>query len=187
MENKVGSKVTDIEFRSKINGWRNQKTLLVFKNGEKIFDSIYYKAFIKELISRDSCAECKFADNKRISDITIADMWGGNEILQNTSKYDCDEGLSLVLINSEKGAKYFANVQGDIDVEQVDYNKALSYNHNKNVPINKSRDRFLNNIKRGKINEKNVYKYMEKYTRPPFLMRIKISLGKTKRFLLGYN
>lgn len=184
MENKIGSEVINIEFRTKSNGWRDQTPLLTFKNGEKIYDAIYFKAFVKELISRDSCTDCKFADIKRISDITIADLWGGNEILQNNDKYDCDEGLSLVLVNSERGARYFAEVKDNINVEPIDYVKALSYNHDHNVPTNKYKNRFLSGIESGKISEQNIYQYMEKYTRPAFVMRTRIFLGKVKRAIL---
>lgn len=181
MEKKGGAKLTDIAFRTKENGWKDKTTLLTFSNGNRIYDKTFFRAFDRELMSRNSCNNCLFARNDRVTDITIGDLWRGNEILKNTDLYYSDKGLSLALVNSEKGAKLFDVLKNNFIYERVDYEKSLSFNHNANVPESKYKKKFFSGIKKGKITEENIYEYLEKYTPPTFILRIKMFLGKIKR------
>lgn len=66
------------------------------------FNDKYYCAFWFGWSYRESCYNCIYANNKRISDITIGDFWGLNtkELpIKPTS------GCSVMLINTEKGNK----------------------------------------------------------------------------------
>ena len=65
--------------------------------------------FYKHIMFRKSCGNCHFANTKRPSDITIADFWGW----ENTDPaFNADnKGVSLVLLNTEKGRKLFEVVQ----------------------------------------------------------------------------
>lgn len=61
--------------------------------------------FYKHIMFRKSCGKCHFANTKRPSDITIADFWGWEKTDPN---FNVDnKGVSLVLLNTEKGCKLF--------------------------------------------------------------------------------
>lgn len=56
------------------------------------------------------CFGCLFKREERVSDITLGDFWGCEDIFSDTRLHS---GVSLVLINSEKGARLFADKKSD--------------------------------------------------------------------------
>ena len=76
---------------------------------------------------RKSCAKCHFTNTKRPSDITIGDFWGWEKV--NPNLFDKDnKGISLMLINTEKGAKLFEAIQNNINIKPVELKDCLQYN-----------------------------------------------------------
>lgn len=53
---------------------------------------------------RPSCANCKFTDIHRVSDITIADYWG---IEKYAPEWNDVLGVSVILINTIKGQAHY--------------------------------------------------------------------------------
>ena len=102
LEKQYGKKIKHISFRSKENGWRVNKPIIQFDDNIKIEEETFFKAFTAELINRPSCYSWQFASYNRQSDITIGDFWGINKVLDN-SEIDDDKGVSILLINTEKG------------------------------------------------------------------------------------
>ena len=62
---------------------------------------------------RHSCGVCHFCNTHRPSDITIADFWGWQKTDPEFNKDD--KGVSLVLVNTEKGRKLWEAVRDDMD------------------------------------------------------------------------
>lgn len=133
-EKKHDSKIVYYKAKNKELGWRNLTTKLVFENGDVEYDvartSYFTTGFIcTHAFSRPSCYACKFKGFPRISDISLGDLWGAEKIVG--SEYDHDLGTSLVMINSEKGLRYFNGVKNflrhiEIPFETIhDGNKAL--------------------------------------------------------------
>lgn len=60
----------------------------------------YFSSFLLSWSLRESCYNCKYAKDKRISDITIGDFWGLNTKELNIKP---TSGCSVMLINTEKG------------------------------------------------------------------------------------
>ena len=90
---------------------------------QPIRDNPYMQGFLKDLYLRPSCHACPAREGKSGADIILGDFWGvGNYY----PKFDDDKGVSLVIVNSEKGEKYF----GELDVEKIEtsYEKALRGN-----------------------------------------------------------
>ena len=82
---------------------------------------------------RESCYECAYAGATRGADLTIGDFWG---IIRKRpdlkSKINIDEGVSCLLVNSEKG-KYL--VEGaDIKLFDVNYEDIQDGNEPLNHP-----------------------------------------------------
>lgn len=65
--------------------------------------------FYKHIMFRPSCGKCHYTNTKRPSDITIADYWGWEKTDSNINADD--KGVSLVLVNTEKGRELFEAVK----------------------------------------------------------------------------
>lgn len=75
---------------------------------------------------RKSCGNCHFANTKRPSDITIADFWGWEK---TDPKFNADnKGVSLVLLNTEKGRKLFEAVQDRMNTIPAELDDCLQPN-----------------------------------------------------------
>jgi coenzyme F420-reducing hydrogenase beta subunit len=69
------------------------------------YQDLYTIAFFKNLIFRESCYNCDYAQELRIGDLTLGDFWGLGK--ETPFCGDVKDGVSLVLINTEKGKKLF--------------------------------------------------------------------------------
>lgn len=91
---------------------------------------LYMKGFFKAIFYRECCYKCVFARQERVSDMTLGDFWGLDMTSVDTTM---DKGISLVLVNSEKGNTLMAMVDGDVEKvarpleEAVAGNKQLSH------------------------------------------------------------
>ena len=171
LEIKKGKKLIDIKFRSKKNGWHNQKPIIRYEDGEEEEEISFYYGFIKELFNRPSCHNCHFCSSNRLSDFTIGDAWGIQYIDSKTK--DDDTGISIFCINTEKGNSIKNYLEEKMMLKCVDIQTSFNNNHNKNVPMHKNRNKFYTGISNGKINETNVLKYIKKYGKDSILKRIK--------------
>lgn len=83
-----------------------------FQNGTSYFGSgrvdPYMKAFVREMSSRPSCAECAFKGIERLSDITVFDCY---EYTQITGYKDDDKGYTSVFVHTDKGRKVFESIK----------------------------------------------------------------------------
>lgn len=100
---------------------------------------LYPRAFLKDFMSRESCYRCAFARIPRQGDITIADFWGIGDL-----KLPKEQGVSLVLVNSEHGDKVFKNIENRLFHERRELSEALPKNHNLVEPTHRpdGRDTF---------------------------------------------
>lgn len=169
------SKIKQIFFRNKQNGWKNQATLIHFESGKKISDTSYYNAFVKELINRPSCHSCVFSSMNRFSDFTIADLWGIENILPQ--KVD-NLGNSLLNVNTKKGEKILKNIAKKIELIKIDGNTAFSYNHHGNIGEHPKRNKLFKNIAEGKVTSSNVIMEMRRLTHTHFIIKVFRKLKK---------
>ena len=119
-------------------------TKLVNKKGENIkvinrVNNPYMSAFFNGYTYRDYCHSCQFADDKRIGDITLGDFWGLGEKIP--TKLNVKNGVSLVLVNSEKGFKLFDKIKSRVASEQHDLIEAKKFNKNLNAPSERPIDK----------------------------------------------
>lgn len=102
---KMGS-IKSVNFRNKENcGWHNSTVRIIGKNDEIMIDDthsvgFYSQLFFSSLSIRPSCLSCQYANLKRCGDLTIGDYWG---VEKYYPELDDDKGVSLVLVNSQKG------------------------------------------------------------------------------------
>ena len=175
IENLNGKKIREIKFRSKENGWRNQTPIIEFEDGTKIEENSYFNAFVKEMINRPSCYQCVFASKKRIADITIADFWGIEKFNENL---DTSKGVSLITVNSEKGKNILQSMKESLYLEEVEMDAVIKFNHFHNVLVHKNREKFFEELGKGKITENNIINKMNQYTKVSIIRKV---LRKLKR------
>ncbi len=144
IENSRDKKIKMIYFRTKDNGWRNQTPIIEYMDNEKEEEKTFFSAFVKELINRPSCHSCVFASSNRVTDFSIGDFWGIEKVMPEVE--DKDIGISLFMVNSKKASEVFDNVKEYIKYKEVDKDLAFLYNHNKNVPMHRNREKFFNNL-----------------------------------------
>ena len=61
-------------------------------------------------ITCDACFNCKFTSQDRVSDLTVSDFWG---IENDNPDFEDKLGVSMVLVNSQKGMDLFSSHNGD--------------------------------------------------------------------------
>lgn len=86
-------------------------------------DSFYQDAFLKGLMHRESCYNCKYSSVKRIADITLGDFWGLDE--KQLTIPQSKEGYSLLIISSEKGRILFNSIKKQIYLEPRDIQETI--------------------------------------------------------------
>ena len=70
--------------------------------------------FYQHIMFRPSCGKCHYTNTKRPSDITIADYWGWEKTDPNINADD--KGVSLILVNTDKGREIFDAVKDRMTV-----------------------------------------------------------------------
>ena len=142
LEEKQKSKITKFSFRDKTkNGWglnlKIQYENNKLNNKKHIYDS-YYKSFLNGDTYRECCYSCKYANLQRIGDITLADFWGIENIKND---FNIKDGVSAILVNTEKGRKIFNECKEDINYMPVSIESVIKENKNLKMPTEKPRIR----------------------------------------------
>lgn len=173
-EYKAYRKLTDkqepknINFRNKESGWNNYKMKFEYDNSSYKNDKrndLYMIAFLKNTILRDSCYSCTFKNENKLSDITLGDYWG----IQNVHpEMDDNKGVSAVVINSEKGKALFGEIKEDLVWKETEYENIKKYNSAliKSVKKDLNREKFFKNLDKLPFDE-----LVKKYTYKPSFFR----------------
>lgn len=105
--NKKFGKVINYKFRDKSAGWNKPVQKVINedrKQKSNYYISTFFRLFNSDIFLRESCYKCKYANYNRVADITIGDFWGIEKI---NKQFDDNDGVSAVLINTEKGEGVF--------------------------------------------------------------------------------
>ncbi|MCF2612838.1 Coenzyme F420 hydrogenase/dehydrogenase, beta subunit C-terminal domain [Fusobacterium perfoetens] len=133
-QEKKNDEIVDIKFRSKDKFTLTNHYLLkyVYKSGKVKYQSAlnnrYMSAFFHEAIYRESCYKCKFSSIPRRGDLTIGDFAGVN--IKEISRLRYKKGVSLLMVNTIKGAKIFEGIKNEIWYNERKLEEALSTNIN---------------------------------------------------------
>lgn len=127
---KSGQKIRTIDFRDKMEGWRNFDFSIEYENKKKYWfyhdEDFYMRIFLKNLISRESCYDCRYKTLNRHSDITIADAWGVEAISKKIREED--GGSSIILLHTKMGEKIFDGIMDKMILEKRDIDSWLMNN-----------------------------------------------------------
>lgn len=144
---KINKKNLRVEFRWKSRygiryGIRFGRGNGQFYERHEIIDP-YMAAFHDGISYRENCYSCPFAKSKRIGDITAADFWGIGKLIK--SEFVDINGVSLVLLNTNKGEKLFNTVSDKVitEVHTIEEAKLNNLNLSQPAPRLPMRDKFL--------------------------------------------
>lgn len=139
------------EFRNKKYGWHyfSMHIRTNKKNYYKRLDEDFYlKLFLDNTILRPICYDCPLKKSGSQADITLADCWGLERVTDKVA--DTDEGLSLVIVNTEHGKQVMdrLNTNNKVESVKVDSQKALASQTalKQSVKPNPNRDLFFEKI-----------------------------------------
>lgn len=130
--------------------------------------------FYKHIMFRYSCGVCHFCNTHRPSDITLADFWGWEKNVPGMN--DDDRGISLVLVNTEKGKELFEAIRTKLDTKDVKMENCLQPNLLHPSVIHPKRKQFEKDY----IAKGFDYVYNKNYDFRPLWIRI---LSRCKRVI----
>lgn len=171
-------KIIAVNFRDKTKyGWSSHVESLKFDDGTYLYSDIYSFSFYQHISFRPCCANCKYCNLKRPSDITLGDFWGWEKI-DKTFNSD-NKGCSLVLCNTSKGQFLFNNIKQDLRVIPAhmedcmqDHLKKPSQLHPKYMQFEMDYVKYGFDYVKKKYFTKSAYIYIRRY------------LGRLKRWVI---
>ena len=182
-----GKKLSAMTFRDKSKGWNSGVLKYSFEDGSEITEeygeSLYIKGFIKNCFLRPSCYKCNFKTLDRISDFTLGDFWGVEELIPEIDK---KSGVSLIMIHTKKAQDLFNDINRSIYYEEVDINKSIVFNTCAIQPVkNDKREDFFEILKDNTLEASIDRTVVEEVHKANLIGRVK---GKIKRMLVDcYN
>lgn len=157
LEDKYKGEITGFQFRDKTKGWEDfflraevRKKRKAVTRTEHWHFSAYYVHFLRADMYRKNCYSCKYAGINRCSDITLGDYWGIRkehpELFVKEQWWErLYDGISCVLINSNRGRKILESVQSEIDCVGSTLEKVSRHNGQLREPahLDCGRDKLL--------------------------------------------
>lgn len=156
--------ISEIVFRSKEKIWTDYINSAFINDGKKKSIGSYYNAFLKHILSPDSCMDCKYKYVPRPADFTCGDFWSYkkyDETLNDT------KGLSIVLLNTKKAKEIFKTIKKDFLIS-------------KKIKIKTWEDLEITNKSRDSKERKLFYKNISKYS-----LNKSLTLAARKHFDIG--
>ena len=142
-------------FRDKTYGWACN-VVVDTEDGTKRVSSHsgdYFNAFLWGYSVRNACFSCPYANADRVGDLSIGDFWEIKKVFSDWNDY---RGTSLLLINTDKGKKFYSEVKCEIKKDIIcDYSDVVNKTGDVNWAIVKpgkkpiSKDVFFYRLHRG--------------------------------------
>ncbi len=134
VEKKYHGSVEDFRFRDKHTyGWSHTTVIKVRKKSGEIVtveqpdyrEIAYFKMFSYRDCFRKSCYVCPYNTIERCSDFTTGNFWGIENI---STAFNTTLGVSMLLVNTEKGQQLFDKIKNQMQVEQRTVQEAIQAN-----------------------------------------------------------
>lgn len=138
---RMGLKVENAErivkYRTKSQGWlKGNRVVFEAKNG-RIYEKknrrtdFVFRTYLTFSLTRTNCFNCSYARMERIADVTMGDFWG-----LDRKRHLNHDGVSLLLINSEKGRVLVEN-SSRLYYKPIEWRECMPYNQNLFMATNK--------------------------------------------------
>lgn len=138
--------ISSIVFRSKAVSWHKFQMQIVDADGKQykndVYHDLFFQCFIKNVCFNDSCYDCEFRHHYSAADIRLGDFWG-------SKYYSHEEGVSLVVILTDKGKTVWNAVSNEFWTEQND--PQIVYESQRFDKLDKYlyREKMLHNLRSG--------------------------------------
>lgn len=172
------AKCLGVDFRNKKDfGWKAHIETLTMKNADneriKVSSEVFKNLFYSHNILRPCCYKCPYKSTVHPGDITIADYWG---IEKAAPEFNDNKGVSLVLINNEKGKKMFDSVSFALDYKSCKIEDSLQPPLIKPFPEPIERQNFWK-----EFNSKSFNHIVKKYANKNICYKIMLYYLKIKK------
>lgn len=170
------SSISGISLRSKVTGWRKFSFSLSFANGADYSVScnrdLFLRGFLAELYNRPSCQKCPDKGLRCGSDLSIGDFWGVDVTFPEMND---DRGISLILVNTEKGHRTLSNIMDNAVFRPTDFNHAILKNYAivSSKKAHRNRHRFF-----ARIESSDFDNLVASLLKPSLMMRVRSRLSK---------
>ena len=174
-----GKKVVEMRFRDKQPDQLHTCCKYIFEDGTFVLHEyrkdFFFRSFVDNYALRENCFNCNYSRIQRVSDMTIADFWGYQP--KSLKFYKHELGVSIIIVNSEKGERLIDMVKDSIVYEERDYHECINRNMYKPQLKPDDYDLYWADYDRGNISKSEIQrKYL---TSPaPFPMTWKYELRK---------
>lgn len=181
------SVITDISFREKRPyGWKKYSFVVHGKRALKkekysvLLSEVYrenpfMRGFLADIYLRPSCYSCKCKNGVSHSNLTIADFWGINKVMED---FDDDKGVGLVLLNTSKALNLFPLLNMECRETSLDTVCHMNGGFKEKISVHPKRDYFYRQIAR----DKNFTETVESCLRIPLKNR---AISYLKRIIKG--
>ena len=149
--------------------------IVINDNGKKINSVVFKNLFYNHHILRPCCYKCPYKDIMHPGDITIGDYWGIDRAVPG---FNDNKGVSLVLINNEKGQRLFNTIKDRLIYQDAKIEDSLQPPLKSPFDKPENRECFWNDL-----NEKPFKYIAKKYGDCSLKSSVRRKLGKLKRKL----
>ena len=147
-EFQLDSKWEYVNFRQKATGsnWHDNSMQIRDVNGKEYEENkafandFFYKFFLNNSCLNEACYNCKLRLDHCVSDIRMGDFWGPKYAANN-------EGVSLVITNTQKGENIWKELEDKFVVEKCGYEDLQLSQPTRYLPANPKRSVVLNLLK----------------------------------------
>ncbi len=172
LEKKYGRKVQGYSFRPKKWGWNVHREIAYLGDDKKevfstFWTDLYRNLYYSRLVMRESCYSCPYSTMNRQGDITIGDCRHIEQLYPNMETYD---GVSLAILNTEKGKRFFLEAAQKADIYPVNINKIMQPTLVAPGEKPNNSDQFWRNYRKGGY-EYAVKQYYGKYCTEKYLIK----------------
>jgi coenzyme F420-reducing hydrogenase beta subunit len=154
---KIQKELEQVNFRAKYRESRWHKNAISIRDisGNKYIkhkafaDDLFFRFFLNNSCLNEACYQCKLRLDLCSADIRIADFWG--------KKYSSnDTGVSLVVINTEKGKQIFDKIRSNLMIEKCNFADLKDSQSVRFFPVHRKREVILKELK-GKKTLNKIY------------------------------
>jgi len=135
VESKENAKVIDFKFRDKHKyGWSHTVVIRFKDDNGKVYSKIYgneynnlwYRAWKHSDCLRECCYNCELISKKRVSDFTIGNFWGIEEV---SDSFNIKKGVSLLAVNNKQKFDFYDELENSGIIETQDRTMLEKYQH----------------------------------------------------------
>ena len=178
---KYKENVISVTFRDKKYGWNRFAMRLQFAN-EKCYckpNQIdpWMLAFNANIMLRNSCYHCVFKTRERISDLTLGDLWGVDNVAHDMND---NNGISLVIVQSEKGKRIMERLSKSFTMREIDFDRVQNENSFHQIMKPAYRNEFISTAVMDSFNVA-YRRYVKKPAKQILYINTRLALSNMKR------